>query len=243
MLFNIKKMFIRIFDNKYYNNDSFTKYLRKNNITIGKNTYFFNPKSTTIDINNGKFIEIGNNCKISKGVVILAHDYSYSVLRPVYNDIPKKAGETIIGDNVFIGINSIILMGSKIGNNVIIGAGSVVSGTIPNNEVWCGNPAKFICTLDDYYKKCKNRFEENAFLTVRKYREKMKRNPTIEELHFFSLLFLNNDTSLNNKEYYRKMSFNGDDPEEKNKTCMSYKSKYNNYKDFIEHYEKYMKKR
>ena len=52
-------------------------------------------------------------------------------------------GATIeIGDNVFIGMNSIILMGSHIGNNVIIGAGSVVSGNIPDNSVVGGGPSQ-----------------------------------------------------------------------------------------------------
>ena len=49
-----------------------------------------------------------------------------------------------------VGMKSIILMGSQIGNNVIIGAGAVVSGNIPDNVVVAGNPAKVVCTLDDY---------------------------------------------------------------------------------------------
>lgn len=48
-----------------------------------------------------------------------------------------------IGNNVFIGANSIILKGSIIQDGAVIGAGSVVSGTIPENEIWSGNPAKF----------------------------------------------------------------------------------------------------
>ena len=69
-----------------------------------------------------------------------------------------KAGVTRIGDNVLIGVHSIVTMGVKIGNNVIIGAGSVVTKDIPSNVVAAGNPAKDICTLDDYYKKCNERF-------------------------------------------------------------------------------------
>ena len=52
-----------------------------------------------------------------------------------------------IDDNVFIGGHSIILKGSSIGKNSIIGAGSVVSGEIPANEIWGGNPAKFIRSI------------------------------------------------------------------------------------------------
>lgn len=50
----------------------------------------------------------------------------------------------MIGDNVLIGAHSIILKGVTIGNNAVVAAGSVVSRSIPANELWGGNPAKFI---------------------------------------------------------------------------------------------------
>ena len=53
-----------------------------------------------------------------------------------------------IGDNVWIGMNSCILPGVEIGNNSIIGSGSVVTKNIPENEIWVGNPAKFIRKLE-----------------------------------------------------------------------------------------------
>ena len=52
-----------------------------------------------------------------------------------------------IGNNVFIGMGATILMGADIGDNCIIGAGSVVKGTIPPNSVVAGNPARVICKL------------------------------------------------------------------------------------------------
>jgi acetyltransferase-like isoleucine patch superfamily enzyme len=55
-----------------------------------------------------------------------------------------KSAPIKIGDDVFIGANSIILKGVEIGDRVIIGAGSVVTKNIPNDEVWAGNPAKKI---------------------------------------------------------------------------------------------------
>mgnify|MGYP006121654515 CR=1 FL=1 len=56
----------------------------------------------------------------------------------------KKNGPIIIEDNVFIGAYSFILKGVRIGENSIIGAGSIVTKNIPKNEIWGGNPAKFI---------------------------------------------------------------------------------------------------
>ena len=58
-----------------------------------------------------------------------------------------------IGDNVYIGSKCIILPGVRIGNNVVIGAGSVVTKDIPDNSVYAGNPARFICDLQTYADK------------------------------------------------------------------------------------------
>ncbi len=213
----------------------FVEYLRDKGCKVGRGTHFFDAKNIHVDIDNAAFIQIGEYCKITTGVHILAHDYSYSVLRRVYNDIPKKAAVTKIGNNCFIGANSIVLMGSEIGDNVIIGAGSVVSGKIPSNQVWGGNPAKFICSLDDYHKKCVDNFEGNARLYLNTFFKQRKRLPDIQELQYYSLLFLNNDSIVKNPEdEYRKMPFSGDEKEEVVETCMSYKSKYNGYQDFIQ---------
>ena len=62
-------------------------------------------------------------------------------------DHPKTA-EVKIGNNVFIGANTIVLKGVTIGDRSIIGAGSVVTKNIPEDEIWGGNPAKFIRKID-----------------------------------------------------------------------------------------------
>lgn len=228
-------MLKKIINNIIYRNrsssENYIKYLRSKGCIIGDNTYFYSPKTTTIDVQNACFISIGEKCKITQGVTILAHDFSYSIFRPVYHDIPKKAAITKIGNNVFLGLNSIILMGSEIGDNVIIGAGAVVSGKVPDNEVWGGNPAKFIMTLEDYHNKCISKYEEGARLTVQQYLERKKRYPTIEELQFFSSLFLKKDDDR--KSIYKKMSFKGDNKEEVIKDCLLYEPKYKSYEDFI----------
>lgn len=55
-----------------------------------------------------------------------------------------------IGSNVFIGMRSIVLPGTTIGDDVIIGAGSVVKGVVPAGTVWAGNPAKQIRDMDSF---------------------------------------------------------------------------------------------
>ena len=93
-------------------------------------------------------IEIGNNVKIGGGSVIYdtdfhSLDYKERMKYPENRNLAKTA-PVIIKDNVFIGTNCTILKGVTIGENAIIGACSVVTKTIPSNEIWAGNPAKFI---------------------------------------------------------------------------------------------------
>lgn len=84
---------------------------------------------------NPKGIHLGDRVLITSCVHILAHDYSTS-----------KKLDTYIGDDSFIGIGAIILPGVRIGKEVIIGAGSVVTKDIPDHCIAVGNPAKVIKT-------------------------------------------------------------------------------------------------
>lgn len=93
-------------------------------------------------------ITIGNNVKIGGGVCI--YDTDFHSLDPksrenAFKDkAQKRTSPVSIGDNVFIGAHSTILKGVRIGDNSIVGACSVVTKSIPENEIWAGNPAKFI---------------------------------------------------------------------------------------------------
>ena len=64
-------------------------------------------------------------------------------------------GKVKIGNNVYIGTNSLIMPGVTIGDNVLVAAGSVVTHSIPNNVVIGGNPAHVICSFEEYYDKNK----------------------------------------------------------------------------------------
>lgn len=89
---------------------------------------------------NPKGIHIGNNTWILANANILAHDYCRGT------NGRGKLFNTFIGENCVIGINSIIMPGVKIGNEVIVGSGSIVTKDIPSNVIVAGNPAKIIKT-------------------------------------------------------------------------------------------------
>ena len=94
-----------------------------------------------------KSIFIGNNVKIAGGVCIYDTDFHSldPVIRRSSEDLKNRAEKpVVIGNDVFIGAKSIILKGVTIGENSVIGAGSVVTKSVPANQIWAGNPAKFI---------------------------------------------------------------------------------------------------
>ena len=97
--------------------------LRSKGIKIGDNCHIY---TNAIDVDHGYLIEIGNNVTISHAE-IQAHDASTKKILGY-----SKVGRVVIGDNVFVGTRAIILPGVRIGNNVVVGAGSVVSCDIPD---------------------------------------------------------------------------------------------------------------
>jgi len=94
-------------------------------------------------------ISIGSNVTITQNVTFHTHDGAVGVFRKEYPGI-NIYGKVIVGDNVFIGSDSIFLPGVTVGNNVIIAAGSVVTKDVPENSVVGGVPAKVIKSLDEY---------------------------------------------------------------------------------------------
>ena len=85
-----------------------------------------------------KGIHIGDNSLIASGVTILSHDHCKRV-----NGQPLLI-DTYIGKRCFIAVGAIILPGVRIGNEVIVGAGAVVTKDVPSNVIVAGNPARII---------------------------------------------------------------------------------------------------
>ena len=163
---------------------------------IGKRTTIFNSPNVFIDESRPWMIEIGDDVQITRGVVILTHGYDWSVLKGKYGEVLGSAGKVKIGNNVFVGMNTVILKGVTIGNNVIIGAGSLVNKDIPDNCVAAGNPARVIMSLEDYHEKRIAAQEKEAAELVREYRAVYGRDPDEAALSEFFWLFTGDDGEL-----------------------------------------------
>lgn len=119
------------------------------NFSYGSNC-FFDPAHCFL-------ISIGDNVTLSTRVHILAHDASTKRLIGY-----AKIGRVTIKDRVFIGANTTILPGVTIGENSIVGAGSVVSHDVEDNAVYAGVPARKIYSLEEYLKKI-NSIDKNLW--------------------------------------------------------------------------------
>ena len=96
-------------------------------------------------------ITVGSHCQITAGVKVYTHGGG-QVLR---NKHPKFDcfGKVIIGDFVYLGNNVLVMPGVEIGDNVLVAAGSVVTKSIPSGCVVAGNPAKYVCSIEEYEQK------------------------------------------------------------------------------------------
>ena len=96
-------------------------------------------------------ITIGNYCDLTEGSKI----YTHGGARVARSKFPNfdLFGRVVLGDRVYVGSGAKIMPGVTIGDNVLIAAGSVVTKSIPSNVVVAGNPAKFICSLEEYIEK------------------------------------------------------------------------------------------
>lgn len=134
-------------------------------IEVGKN-FFANYNCTILDVAK---VVIGDNCQMAPNVAI------YTAGHPVHPAIRNTAYEygieVTIGDNVWIGGNTVICPGVHIGNNVVIGAGSVVTKDIPDWAIAAGNPCRVIRNITEEDQKYYFRdrvFDEEAWEDVQR---------------------------------------------------------------------------
>lgn len=169
----------------------FTWFLRKKGVKIGKNCWFGPMNTIAIDFSRPSLVEIGDNVRINLGFTLMTHDAAHMVLRRAYKELVSSSGHVTIGNNVYFGRWCTVLKGVTIGDNCIIGYGSIVTRDIPSNSVAIGRPAKVICTLEEYYQKRKKNHVEEALEYARSIKDRYNRRPEIREFFEEFPLFLN----------------------------------------------------
>lgn len=120
----------------------------KRGMKVGENCSIMD--GSTFDYGHCNLISIGNNVTIAPQAYLLAHDASTK------RDLGyTKIGRIEIKDNVFIGARALVMPGVTVGENSIVAAGAVVTKDVPSNSVVAGNPAKVICSKNEYINKNK----------------------------------------------------------------------------------------
>jgi acetyltransferase-like isoleucine patch superfamily enzyme len=107
-------------------------------IVIGNNVFI----GRGVEFNVQGRVEIGDDSGIGSGCVLADHNHSTAIEGSRMRDQTMEIAPIIIGRDVIVGVNSVIIRGVRIGDGAVVGAGSVVVGTVPAGEIWVGNPAK-----------------------------------------------------------------------------------------------------
>lgn len=148
-------------------------FARSLGVRVGKGVRFYG-------VSRGMFgsepwmISIGDNCYITANVQFINHDGGTLILRQ-FEPTLEWTAPISIGNDVYIGVRSIILPNVRIGSRCVIGAGSIVTRDVPDNSVYAGVPARYICSIDDYFEKLKNKSLECGHMSPSDKAEEIKR--------------------------------------------------------------------
>lgn len=144
----LRRFFLEIYAR--FDHAGYAKYI---GVNAGKNLHIYgNPFS--MFGSEPWCVTLGDNVHITREVLFITHDGGTLLFRKQIPDL-EITKPICIGNDVYIGVRSIIMPGVNIGNNCIIAAGSVVTKNVPDNSVVGGIPSKLIKTTDEYLEKIK----------------------------------------------------------------------------------------
>ena len=166
----ILKFILNILIEKYKKSSDPVAYWRKKGTKIGNSCKIY------ASANFGSepyLISVGDHVRINSGVQLVTHDGGAWVLRGLKNEYKNidLFGKIVIGNNVHIGTNSVIMPGVTIGDNCIIGVGAIVTKDIPDNSIAVGIPARVIETVSEYEEKHLKDFHQTKNMSCKEKKE------------------------------------------------------------------------
>lgn len=235
----IKKLIRRLIYKENASSETLVKWLREHGAEIGDDVTVYAPNKTVIDKQNPYLLKIGDHVRITEGVKILTHDYSWSVLKCLSAEgiepgaVLGSQRPVEIGSNVFIGMDAIITCGTKIGDNVIIGVGSVVTRDCPSGGVYAGVPARRLMSIEEFYSKRKNaQFEEAREIALR-YRQRFGSAPDKSIFNEYFMLFSTKDEADATAAFRRQMETSGNYGETAERMNKN-EPMFSSYEEFLE---------
>lgn len=204
-------MLIRIFESiyrrlvVYLGIHHYVNYLRRKGVVVGDNFCAFNLNTINIDLSRPSLITIGDNVSVNRNFTILTHDFVSGIFIRCYSDVLPSTGCVRIGNNVSTGQNVTLLKGVTIGDNVFIGANSLVTKDIPSNCIAGGNPCKVIISLDDYYEKRRVACIKEAFDFAKSIQERFHRRPVLLDFREEYTLFIDGTNFYQYPEFHNFM--------------------------------------
>lgn len=185
----LKKVIRKLLLGERADSAGFVAWLRKKGVQIGEDVRFYSPSNTMVDVSAPWLLSIGDHVCITHGVILLTHDYAWSVLKGLDGSVLGAQSPVRIGNRVFIGMNAVITRGVTVGDNVIIGAGSVVTKDCEPGSVYAGNPAKRLMSVEEYrQKRAALQFQEAKILAA-EYKKKHGITPPVEVFSEYFMLF------------------------------------------------------
>jgi len=149
-------------------------YAQSLGVKLGKNVRFYGMRPGMFSTEPW-LISIGDNVYITAGCQFITHDGGTLILRKEVPDLEITAPISV-GNDVYIGLNTMILPGVNIGNRVIVGAGSIVTKDIPDNSVAVGIPAHVVKSVDEYLESAKVRSLHYGHLSPKEKEKALKKH-------------------------------------------------------------------
>ncbi len=187
----------------------YIRYMNRMGAQIDESVQMAVPESVRLDKTTPWMLRIGKNVYIAEGVKILTHDASWMVMMGKDGELYGHIAPVNIGNNVFLGVDSIVMCNVSICDNVIVGAGAVVTKNICSSGVYAGNPAKKVMDLEQMGAIRESRQLKEALVLAERYQDRYGTFPPREVFEEYFWLFEKKELDRLPECFRRQMTCGG----------------------------------